>query len=128
MKRRAFIFSALIVTVTIPLVKYTLWDKWYNNPLLVPKELSRFCDDNILRKMGNRYLQIFPEENNKTKLNDILLTDYDGKKINSTDEFLILKSLNKKIYLEFSANQIIILNGWVISKTEARQCALFFLS
>lgn len=123
MKRRTFIFSTLFVTATIPFINLLV--NWDCNILLIPKELRCFCDDNTLREMGNRYLQKFPEENNKEKLNGILLTDFDGKKINPGDKPFILQLLQNKIYEEFSENQTIILGGWVISRTEGRQCALF---
>ena len=33
--------------------------------------------------------------------------------------------LNQKIQQDFEAGRTVVVNGWVLSQTEARQCALF---
>ena len=125
MNRRNFIFNSFVAVITIPFIKYFFLEEWNINPFIIPKELSRFCDGKTIKELGKRYLQKFSDENDKKKLKDILLTDFDGKKINPNDETLILEFLHNKIHEEFSKDQTIILDGWVISRTEGRQCALF---
>jgi hypothetical protein len=41
---------------------------------------------------------------------------------------LISKNIEGMIHTDFLTDKTLIINGWVLSVTEARQCALFSLS
>jgi hypothetical protein len=66
-----------------------------------------------------------PAENELQKLTDIVLTDETGKKLTASDKTAIEKLVDKKMNAEFVGSNTIIINGWIISVTEARQCAIF---
>lgn len=128
MKRKTFILSACIAVATIPLINYTWLNILEADPLSHPDELSRFCDEKVIREIGISYRRKFPEEKAKEELIKLLLSNNSGKEIKSTDKSMVVQLLNNKIHAEFSEYKTIIINGWVISLTEARQCALFSLT
>lgn len=128
MKRRAFIFTASVVAVGLPVAYYIKKSRSEINPLTTSDFLSRFCDEQTIRDIGIKYRSIVPSENEKQKLTDLILTDLNGEKIKSSNRSGVANLVAKKNHEEFSAFQTIILQGWVISITEARQCALFSLS
>ncbi len=127
MKRRTFILASGIAIVTIPVISYTWSYLNQHDTLSYPDELGRFCDEKSIREIGTKYLSLAPLENKKEKLAELLLTDYSGEKLKISDRSNIIKLLDKKIYKDFSEYKTIIIDGWVISITEARQCALYSL-
>jgi hypothetical protein len=128
MKRRTFIISASVVAVGLPAAYYLQKHKWKGDPLNTPEFLSQFCDTKQLKDIGSKYIGLVPAENKKAKLTDLILTDAGGVKLKSSDKIEIAEFIDKKIHEEFSAYNIMVINGWVISITEARQCALFSLT
>lgn len=131
MKRRTFILAATAATVavaTIPIVKYKCGNTITHDPLLRPDMLAHFCDEETIRKIGTCYRKQKPSETTREKLNELLLTDNTGKKLKSSDHSAIAELIKEKIHDEFSADKAVVVNGWVISLTEARQCALYSLT
>ncbi len=129
MKRKTFIISAAVVGAGLP-VSYYLYKKGkkiYNAPEM-PDMLARFCDEKTLRDIGAAYLKNTPAENNKEQLTALLLTDKNGKVLKKSDKEAVAGSLNEKTISDFSGFNTLTLAGWVISQTEARQCALFSLT
>ena len=132
MKRKAFLLTttvAALAVISIPVVRYYNKKSGLYDPLTMPDDLSRFCDEKTIREIGISYRKIVPAENEKKKLTELLLTDNDGNVIAGTDKFKVIELLDKKILKDFSDyNKILAIKGWVISITEARQCALFSLT
>lgn len=126
MKRRTFIFAA-VASIALPIGAYT-WYHLDNNPLTFPKELSLFCNNEELFLIGKAYIDKNPLENSENLLKKYLLTDDRGNsyKVNSKTE--LVKWLDVKIIEDFKLKNFLILNGWVISRTEAQQCALLSLT
>lgn len=87
--------------------------------------LSRLFDGQTIRKTGESYLQKTPAEKNRGKLVQ-LLADNDPM-ADSPDERAIQQYLREKIKRDFDEGKTVMVNGWVLSVTEARQCALFSL-
>ncbi len=126
MKRKSFIVSSAVIAAGLPVAYYFSKHKWKNNnPLIRPDVLSHFCDENAIREIGLLYRNRTPGENQKEKLMQLLLTDNAGNKVKPNDRSMIAELLDKKIQEEFAQYKTIIINGWIISTTEARQCALF---
>lgn len=128
MKRRKFILAAAVTAVTIPVAKYLYDSSHTQDPLVMPDVLARFCDENAIREIGITYRNQVPQENKKEKLIEILLTDKAENKVKINDRLKITKLLDKKIKEEFAGYKTIVISGWVITTTEARQCALFSLT
>lgn len=94
----------------------------------MPEILGQFCDEAEIRLIGDSYRKRAKGEDDKDKLTELLLTDNTGKKIDSSDKPAVAELLNKKTLEEFRAYKTIVEKGWIITITEARQCALFSLT
>ena len=129
MNRRVFvklgIFSA--GAMTLPLLHCHSNDQ-YNVLLHQPSFLSQVCDEKALREIGLAYMRLKPEEKKTNRLIDVLTVEPGGKKLSrKASDKEVQSFLNDKIHTDFEKNDTITLNGWVLSFTEARQCALFSL-
>ncbi|MDH5368225.1 MAG: hypothetical protein OEW67_14675 [Cyclobacteriaceae bacterium] len=121
MKRREFIIGAAsIAAISIPSVYYyfNLGDADYNPLIAEPQSLSLIWDTETITSIGSKYLQQYPDENNKQTLVKKIV-----KNISGSDEVVIQK-LNKQIKKDFEIGNTVLIDGWILSKTEARQCAL----
>ena len=128
MNRRTFVWlsAASAASLYIPLSgcngRYTL----SNKVVAQPQFLAHICDAKTLRAIGTAYKRQVPGEESDKKLARLVLTDSSGHAIaESTDSNKLEALLNQKIQQDFEAGHTIIVNGWVLSQTEARQCALF---
>ncbi len=96
--------------------------------LAEPYMLLRICDANTLRDLGANYRQAVQQENSRQELTDMLLSEESGKSgIDPGDSAALQALLEKKIHADFLSGNTITLRGWVLARTEARQCALFSL-
>jgi uridylate kinase len=94
-----------------------------------PDALAQICDMKTLKEIGMAYHGQMATEANADKLASLLLTDSAGHPISSTsDNTFIQDLLSKKIEQDFEKGSIVIVKGWILSVTEARQCALLFLN
>lgn len=94
----------------------------------MPEELGNFCEEKAIREIGDQYRKMAPQENDKAKLELLLLADETGKAITRSDKEAVSLLMEKKTLEDFHNFRIHVLSGWVISVTEARQCALFSLT
>ena len=88
-----------------------------------PVFLSRLFDETTIRDAGKAYLQKKPAENDDDKL--IRLLAGNSSIANSADEKTIHQFLDEKIKHDFETGNTVLVKGWVLAVTEARQCALF---
>jgi len=94
--------------------------------LYKPGALSYVCDLQTIRKIGLAYRLQKPEENEARKLEDLLLTDSAGRSVSSSsDEQFVQTLINNKIETDFEKANTVVVKGWILAVTEARQCALF---
>lgn len=128
MKRRTFLSVLGVATITAPLVdchNATPINKKLTQPLL----LFNIADTTTIRNLGAAYLKQVPLESNRDKLENLILQRADGKNVSSTSaDSSIMTFLQQKIQEDFKTGKTIVINGWVLSVTEARQCALFSLT
>lgn len=123
MKRRTFVIAACAAVVTIPVLNYS-WSYLHEPPIYYPNELGRVCDENSIREIGKKYRNLFPGENLKQKLTDLIMNGFSQGK-GGSDRSLVHKFLDQKIYDDFLGYKTVVIEGWVISITEGRQCALY---
>jgi len=131
MKRKKFLVigAVAVAAVAIPVtLKLRNRKKVRNRPMQEPRILGSFCNDEDIREIGMDYRKRVPDEAEKQKLVDLLLKNDSGNKINSTDKEAVSDWLDKKTDQEFKADSTMVVAGWVVSVTEARQCALYSLS
>jgi hypothetical protein len=128
MQRRKFIQVSAIGTTAIAITGISCKGHHpaFYNILDKPGQLSRICDLNTIRDIGMTYRLQAPEESGADKLTDLLSADSAGKTISSTDDLFIQNLINQKIKHDFETGNIVIVKGWVLTITEARQCALLY--
>jgi hypothetical protein len=94
-----------------------------------PEALAQICDLKTLKEIGMAYRAQASSESDRDKLATLLLTDSAGSPVSSaSDQSFIQNLMNKKIDRDFEMGNIVIVKGWILSVTEARQCALLFLN
>ena len=119
MKRRSFIIlssQGLIATGLIQACDTTI-DPVLGQSLLIGK----IWDEESVRSIGRSYLGQFPAEEYKHKLARLI------KKAINQQEGELPQQLQQQIISEFDTAQTVMIDGWILSRTEARQCALFSL-
>jgi hypothetical protein len=91
-----------------------------------PVLLEHICDAKTLAQIGDAYRRQMGEEVKPERLQAELLSDSAGQKISESSSFSVIQNLlDQKIHADFATGNVIVLDGWVLSQTEARQCALF---
>jgi hypothetical protein len=89
-----------------------------HTPLNTPDFLAAICDSQTIRKIGTDYRTTTTNESREDQLTDLLAIGLDQNK-DQTEQ------LTTKIKADFAASRTVTLEGYVISITEARQCALY---
>ncbi|HLX91544.1 MAG TPA: hypothetical protein VKR32_07670, partial [Puia sp.] len=88
-----------------------------------PEFLSRLFDKEQVSEVGKKYLERNPDENDAGKLTGLLAGS--GSIVGSKDDAAIRRYLAEAIANEFKMGNTVVVNGWILSHTEARQCALY---
>ena len=116
MKRRRFILLSVTGTVAagIPLSHCGT-----GNHADQPDFLISTIGKARTKELGKVYLEQFPGEADRKKLLDFISGNLDKQSESA---------VNLTIQNEFRSGKIIIINGWILSVTEARQSALLFLN
>lgn len=131
MDRRTFVWVSLggAASTFLPLLSCNSGDPELRGKLSSPHSLSHMHDTTTLRELGEKYRQLVPGENRESRLVDLLLTNVQGERVPRSSDSLFLQDLLKeKIEYDFMTGNTVVLQGWVLSTTEARQCALFSLA
>jgi hypothetical protein len=128
MNRRSFILLTGAGISAVGVFSVKLLDLGFadENLYAKPKLLSRLCDDSTIRLLGRTYLKMSPP---RATRNELMITLY-GRVIKTEafqrqDLILLREQLENSIKADFALGRTIVLNGWVLSITEARQCALY---
>ncbi|MES1217459.1 MAG: hypothetical protein ABUT20_18265 [Bacteroidota bacterium] len=124
MKRRQFIgLSAYVAAaVAIPFLESCSTGN-SGTAISEPPVLLHMLNAKSVIETGQAYLKQFPDENTKDKLKQLLLDT--NSTIASSDANAIHAWFDKKAVEDFTTGQTVTVNGWVLSRTEARQCALY---
>jgi len=124
MKRRKFILltGLGISVIAIPTWYYKYRDLEYDQLLTEPELLSYIWDGNTISEIGEIYREQFPDENSERQLVGLL------SNINSSDTNDWVDSLQQQITEDYKSDNTVMVGGWILSRTEARQCALFSLT
>ncbi len=130
MIRRSFLdktaFAAAIV-VAGGIVKWRVFSP-KKLTLASPLMLSGFCDEATLRDLGRKYLAQVPGERSAKILFSRLAADGARRGADEPDENEGASEAASQAEQDFRTKKILIIDGWIISQTEARQCALLALS
>jgi hypothetical protein len=122
MKRRTFIAlsTTAFATLTIPACN-NFGPLEYDPMIAEPEALSLIWDNENIIKIGEMFREHFPKEVGERKLVKLISNGL------SLDKSSPGKSLLLQIGQEYTTGRIVMLDGWLLSITEARQCALFSL-
>lgn len=125
MERRSFVklsaFTALVLT--LPLAQ-SCNSSSKEIAVAQPFLFSHLVDAKTIKEAGADYLKKHAAENDQKKLSQLLLGGKDPAAL-SKDE--IQAMLDEQVTADFKAGKVIAVSGWVMSQTEARQCALYSL-
>lgn len=122
MKRKEFLYSTFIIA-TIPVLSFG-FKYFLDSPLDYPILLKEFCTEKELYSIGITYLNKNKNENNRKHLVALLKTDQYGVLYEGKDNINISRIIRDSIQKDFEIKNICFVNGWIISRTEARQCGL----
>ena len=116
MKRRRFVLLAIAGTATVsfPLSQCGLGDHPDR-----PEFLYSSLGSAKTKEIGKDYIEQFPAEADRKKLIQLISQ---GLKEQPDS------GINLVIQNEFRNGKVVIVNGWILSVTEARQSALFHLN
>jgi hypothetical protein len=126
-KRRNFVKYALIAAAAgTPFLQCK--ESSLEKKLSLPQALTRIYDEKTITEIGQAYRKMVPGEYNLQKLETLLKENAEGKKLTSNTSFAeVNEILDKKVQTDFVRGETVIVSGYVLSITEARQCALFTL-
>ena len=128
MKRRPFIVTSLLSLLGIGVFSFIRWigNSSTDKELAQPKFLSLLCDQSTIHMLGRAYLKLKPDETKDDVLLNDLMPEKSRKIFLEKQDVLIAESqIEKRIKQDFDTDNIIVVQGWVLSITEARQCAFF---
>lgn len=77
-----------------------------------------FEDLTALRRLGAIYLAAHPEERSRTLLSRLLI---------AADDCAIPSRLLSAVARDWASNHVVLVDGWLLARSEARLCALFHL-
>lgn len=86
---------------------------------LAEPELLGMLGADRVRELGERYRRMVPKERSAAALRAAILDGARGE---------ARPSVAQQVRDDFAAGRIVLVDGWVLSATEARQCALFSLA
>jgi hypothetical protein len=95
---------------------------------IIPTELSGVLDRKELKEIGNAYRKLNTKESSLKDITNALFdadreASYDG----NGDDKSIKAFLSARIKNDFVNENTVEINGWILSVTEARQCAYLSL-
>lgn len=90
----------------------------YDLALAQPRHLAGILDDSTLLAIGQEYRTQFPREGSEYQLVKALFKDLPQEK---GQQIAYMDHLRQQ---DFASGEVVQVEGWVLSRTEARQCAL----
>jgi hypothetical protein len=128
MQRRSFIKLTLTTTLAVAYQACNHEKLKGSKPFYYPQVLMACTDERSMNDIGKAYLQrTSGEQTEKSLLAALYKDDTTGNLATNTDESVIQQHLSSRIKADFNNKRTIVLEGWVLSITEARQCGLFYL-
>jgi hypothetical protein len=105
--------------------KKTFVDSDFHDSLdvVVGRVKEFFSDPDGAREVGLRYLTLYPNENGTESLMKELANGM-GKNSNAGNPDLLKNWLARKIKKDFREDNIVIVDGWVLARTEAQACSI----
>lgn len=121
---------AAAAIIAIPIAAYRRYSDSFVRTMGEPAFLTNVCDDNTIRAIGMAYRTRNPEEGKLDKLMPVLLGtcgESPDRSHSEADYNRLMQKLDQAVRDDYSDGRVVTINGWVLSLTEARQCALYSL-
>jgi len=130
MNRKKFLLLSGVVAsaIAIPVLTRHARNARLDRPLFLPGSLAGILDQETIREIGLAYRSATPSEDAEPGLTRLLLTAPDGSRLPAEDRTAVRRMLERKVHDDFETGSIRMVNGWILSVTEARQCALFSMT
>jgi hypothetical protein len=124
MNRKTFVLlsGGMLVAIGIPAYFHFFGKIKYPASLAHPNSLAPILDAKELRALGVTYRKQVAGESSERDVADVLLEALPD------DNTEFPSALEAMIKRDFEEGNTIEVNGWILSKTEARQCALLSFS
>jgi hypothetical protein len=120
MQRRTFIHLSAYTALALALPLADGCSPSPENIASRPFLFSQLADKKAIAEAGIAYRKRFTKEDDKMALSNLLI----GTNA-SQDKTTIEKQLDARVLDDFKTGKTITVAGWVLSVTEARQCALY---
>jgi hypothetical protein len=125
MNRKRFLIISGIVAGGAAAPWLFRWDGLRPPPPLTPWYLAHIFDHARLQQLGQAYLAATPTERSAPELTRLLLP---GESVAGLDDDTLRGRLRNRVLDDFTAGRVTLVDGWILSLTEARQCALLALA
>lgn len=123
MKRKKFLLLSAsgLAAVVFPTVNACKSSVEYPDALAQPGEMFKIRNPKQVKAIGNAYLENTSGQVSKRALVRSLSNNA------PSDSTAIPGFMQQQITLDFETGNTVLVEGWLLSKTEAQQCALFAL-
>jgi hypothetical protein len=131
MQRRKFILMTAAGSAVIGLTGMNCSSRKpaYYAVLDKPGQLAHICDAKTIQEIGKAYRLQTPSESGAGELISLLSSDSTGAPVYvKADNQYVEALISKKITDDFEKGNTVVVKGWILAITEARQCALFSLN
>ncbi|MFT3946795.1 MAG: hypothetical protein QM763_07465 [Agriterribacter sp.] len=130
MKRKTFLYLFAVTAIDLPGLSGCRVDESLINNLKKTTFLSQILDEQTIHEIGKSYKVMVPSEKSNEDLAKLILTDRKNKSYvkhfsKTLNKEAIGSFIDEKIKDDMSNQMTMVVNGWVIALTEARQCALW---
>jgi hypothetical protein len=126
--RRLFIVTALGLTATTLAVRLGLKREAIHDDSATDAQrlLRAFSNHESAAELGRAYLATAPREGSPTVLVELITAKLPAgsAELRTADDGQIRSLLAQQVKEDFSSGNSVAVDGWIISKTEARLCAL----
>jgi hypothetical protein len=123
MDRRSFLHLTAATTVALATTGCRPASGFDARSLAHPELLEALGTDGV-RAIGARYRDRHPEERGVNALRDAILA---ARPVSARFLGTVGPSVSDLVRDDFAQGRTVVVDGWVLSATEARQCALFSL-
>lgn len=123
MQRRVFIQLSTYTAAALSFPFATGCTRKHIDAEAQPQFFLHIVDTKTILVTGQAYRKANQGEDDKNKLKELLLAN--SALSSSSGERSIVDMLVSRVDNDFKTGKIVLVNGWVLSLTEARQCALF---
>lgn len=124
MQRRYFVKLSAFAAATFSVPYFIACHPKPKDTESFPAFFAQLVDAGMIAETGRSYLAIYKNEKDADRLKTLIQSDLNA----SYGDLSVSDGLHKEVIDDFKNDKMVVINGWVLSRTEARQCALFSLT